>query len=99
MPDSSPISRETSLAVKLLLARLGDIAGVDASAKRDPRSILLAIPVEARARVVAVLEEVQARALPGSEGLVAGAGLLLEAARELWTPDTGNRGPEHDPAP
>lgn len=99
MPDSSSVSRETSLAVKLLLARLGDIAGVDASAKRDPRSILLAIPVDARARVVAVLEEIQARAVPGSEGLVAGARLLIEAARELWTPDTGSGRPERDPPP
>lgn len=89
MPDSSSVSRETSVAVKLLLARLGEVAGVDASAKRDPRSILLAIPLDARERVVTVLETIRARTGPGSEGLVNGASLLLEAARELWAPDDG----------
>lgn len=89
MPDSSSVSRETSVAVKLLLARLGEVAGVDASAKRDPRSILLAIPLHAREHVVTVLETIRARTGPGSEGLVNGASLLLEAARELWAPDDG----------
>jgi len=73
--------------VKVLLARLGELAGVDASAKRDPRSILLAIPDDERKHVVTVLEEIQSRASPGSEGLVSGARLLLDAARELWTPN------------
>jgi hypothetical protein len=99
MPDSSSVSRETSLAVKVLLARLGELAGVNASAKRDPRSILLAIPDEARERVAAVLQEIQARASPGSEGLVSGARLLLDAARELWTPDKGEGEPQDSGTP
>ena len=86
MPDSSSVARETSLAVKMLLARLGEIAHVDPGARRDPRSILLAIPLEERDRVVGVLEQIQSRASSGSEGLVSGARLLLDAARELWTP-------------
>jgi hypothetical protein len=86
MPDSSSVSRETSLAVKVLLARLAELAGLDASARRDPRSVLLAIPDDARQHVVGVLQEILARAAPGSEGLVSGARLLLDAARELWTP-------------
>jgi hypothetical protein len=93
MPDSSSVARETSLAVKVLLARLGELARVDASAKRDPRSILLAIPDDARGHVVSVLQEIQARAAPGSEGLVSGARLLLDAARELWTPQDGEGEP------
>ena len=95
MADSSAVARETSLAVKLLLVRLGEIAGVDALAKRDPRAILLAIPEAEREHVVAVLHDIQARASPGSEGLVAGARLLLDAARELWTPEEGGAPPDH----
>ena len=93
MPDSSSVARETSLAVKLLLARLSEFAGVDPSARRDPRSVLLAVPHEERGRVVAALEDIQSRASPGAEGLVSGARLLLDAARELWTPH------ETEPAP
>ena len=68
-------------------------AGVDPSARRDPRSILLAVPHDERDRVVAVLQQIQSRGSPSADGLVSGARLLLDAARELWTPH------ETEPAP
>ena len=99
MPDSSSVARETSLAVKLLLARVGELAGVDPSARRDPRSILLAVPHDERDRVVAVLEEIRSRGSPGADGLVSGARLLLDAARELWTPHGTEPAPEDGGTP
>jgi hypothetical protein len=87
MAESTPIPRETSQAVRLLLSRLEALAPSPDPNRRDPRSILLAIPHEKRAHVLSVLEELRARAGdPSAEGLASGARLLIEAAHELWMP-------------
>ena len=86
MADPTAISRETSLAVRLLLARLDALAPPAAPRGHDPRSILLAVPEDGRGQVVEVLHDLRARAgNPDGEGLASAARLLLEAARELWT--------------
>jgi hypothetical protein len=99
MAESTPIPRETSQAVRLLLSRLEALAPSPDPNRRDPRSILLAIPHEKRAHVLSVLEALRARAGgPSAEGLASGAGLLIEAAHELWMParDEGLTGEEAD---
>jgi hypothetical protein len=93
MANANPISRETSQAVRLLLARLDALASSPDVNRRDPRSILLAIPEEKRGHVIAVLQQLRGRAGdPNGDGLASGARLLLEAAHELWTPADEEQG-------
>ena len=77
------MTQETSLAVQLIIQRLGLLAG-DAdpqSAKANPKAILLNVPVEQRAKAITVLKTLGQR---DAEDLAQGARLVLNAATALW---------------
>ena len=77
------MTQETSLAVQLIIQRLGLLAGTaePESAKANPKAILLNVPVEQRPKAITVLETLGQR---DAEDLAQGARLVLNAATALW---------------
>jgi hypothetical protein len=86
---------ETSKAVELILLRLQSLsnaAGQDVS-PRGARAIFEAVPPATRPRVLSVLEILaDRRDAVAQKDLAAGASLVLEAAKGLWS-EAGPRAP------
>jgi hypothetical protein len=81
MPSVSP---ETSRATKLMLDRLKELSPAPGGGSVE--ATLLSVPEDRRARVLSVLETLDARAHEAKtdEALGEAARLVRNAARELW---------------